>query len=56
MGLCADCGVLGVVCSNFEALIDKFQRQERPDSPILSDNDELGSLQSMQVGLLAKSA
>ena len=29
--------------------MDKFQSQEGPDSPLLSDNDELGSVQSMQV-------
>ncbi|KAK7108725.1 hypothetical protein V1264_016404 [Littorina saxatilis] len=35
------------MADNFEMLMDKFQSQQRPDSPVLSD-DEMGSVQSMQ--------
>ncbi|XP_076466128.1 acetyl-CoA carboxylase-like isoform X2 [Babylonia areolata] len=35
--------------NNFEALMEKFQSQDRPDSPLLSDGEEdIGSVQSMQ--------
>lgn len=34
---------------NFEGVLDKFQSMPQPDSPLLSDSEDFGSMQSIQV-------